>query len=97
MKKKLLKHKGGFKREDKSHKLDFTLIPIPVLKRLAKHYTEGAKAHGKNNWKKSKDLQTFKESAYRHFISWCSDEQDESHSMALVWNVFCYEYLKNNK
>ena len=58
MKKKLLKHKGGFKREDKSHKLDFTLIPIPVLKRLAKHYTEGAVVHGKNNWMKSKDLET---------------------------------------
>ena len=97
MKKKLLKYKGGFKREDKSHKLDFTLIPIPVLKRLAKHYTEGAKAHGKNNWMKSKDLETFKQSAYRHFIAWMENQKDEDHSSALVWNVFCYEYLKNNK
>lgn len=94
MKKKLLKHKGGFKREDKSHKLDFTLIPIPVLKRLAKHYTEGAKAHGKNNWMKSKDLETFKQSAYRHFIAWQNGELDESHDMACVWNIFCYEYLR---
>lgn len=97
MSKKLLIHKNGFKREDKSDKLNFTLIPIPVLKRLAKHYTDGAKVHGKNNWMKSKDLQTFKESAFRHFIQWMENEKDEDHAMSLCWNVFCYEYLKNNK
>jgi len=97
MKKKLLKHKGGFKREDKSHKLDFTLIPIPVLKRLAKHYTDGAVVHGKNNWMKSKDLQTFKESAYRHMIQWQNGELDEDHAMSLCWNVFCYEFLDKHK
>lgn len=97
MAKKLLKHKGGFKREDKSHKLDFTLIPIPVLKRLAKHYTEGAKAHGKNNWMKSKDLQTFKESAYRHMIQWQNNETDEDHMASCVWNLFCYEFLDKHK
>ncbi len=95
--KKLLTHKNGFKREDKSDKLDFTLIPIPVLKRLAKHYTEGAKVHGKNNWMKSKDLQTFKESAFRHFIQWMENEKDEDHMSSCVWNMFCFEYLNEKK
>lgn len=97
MGKKLLEHEGGFKREDKSHKLDFTLIPLSQLEHLALHYTEGAVVHGRDNWKKSKDIITFKQSAYRHFIAWMKDEKDEDHASALVWNVFCHEYLKENK
>lgn len=95
MKKKLDIHQGGFKRENKSHKIDYTLIPLEQLKKLAQHYTEGAKVHGRNNWVKSQDLETFKQSAFRHFMQWMQNEQDESHSMALVWNIFCYEHLKD--
>lgn len=95
--KKLLTHKNGFKREDKSTKVDYTLIPIPLLERLAKHYTDGAKVHGRDNWKKSKDLETFKQSACRHFIAWMENKKDEDHASALVWNVFCYEFLDRHE
>lgn len=55
----LITHEGGFKREDKNNKIDYTLIPTKELTRLANHYTKGAKVHGVDNWKKSKDINTF--------------------------------------
>lgn len=97
MGKKLLTHSGGFKREDKSDRIDFTLIPTQELTRLALHYTKGAKVHGRDNWKKSQNLITFKQSAYRHFIAWQNGDTDEDHASALIWNVFSYEHLKNEK
>ncbi len=97
MGKKLLEHEGGFKREDKSLKIDYTLIPPELLRRLAVHYTYGAIEHGKHNWKNAKKLDTFKESANRHWMQWLMDENDEDHAMSLIWNVLSYEYLKENK
>lgn len=94
--KKLLEHDGGFKRESKEDKIDFTLIPTDVLGFLAAHYTKGAKVHGVDNWKKCKDLSTFKKSAYRHFIAILNGDTDEDHHSALVWNINCLKWFELN-
>jgi len=90
-----IEHKGGFLREDKSNKVDYTLIPHEILTDLAIHYTEGAKKHGIDNWKKSKDNKGFLKSAYRHFIAILLGKEDEDHVSALIWNVSCYKWHKN--
>ena len=49
----------------------------------------------KFNWKKLNtpdDLERFKESAFRHFLSWLNGEKDEDHAMACVFNIFAYEW-----
>jgi hypothetical protein len=94
--KKLVKHKNGFVREDKSEKVDYTLIPLNVLTELAIHYTNGAKVHGVDNWKKSVDMNSFKSSAYRHLIAILEDKKDEDHYSALIWNVMCLKWNEIN-
>ena len=88
----LKKHKGGFLREDKKEKVDFTLIPIGPLTALAKHYTDGAKVHGLDNWKKCKDVQTFKASAFRHLIAVLEGKTDEGHISACIWNLMALQF-----
>lgn len=92
MKKKLVIHEGGFKREGKDSKVDYTLIPTSVLTAIAKHYTDGAKVHGRDNWKKSTDMETFKQSAFRHLISALEGKKDENHIIACIWNLMALEY-----
>lgn len=50
------------------------------------------------NWEKAntqEDLQRFKESAARHFMSWFKGKDDEDHASALFFNVQGVEYIKN--
>jgi hypothetical protein len=93
----LKKHLNGFLREDKKDKVDFTLIPTNVLTALAKHYTDGARVHGLDNWKKATDMNTFKASAFRHLIAVLEDKKDEDHYSALMWNVACLKWHKLNE
>lgn len=85
------------RREDKSDKLDYTLIPLEQLTRLAWLYTRGAKIYWEHNWTKSYGSEEYREwmrkSAYRHFIQWMKWETDEDHAMAIVFNVFWFEEL----
>lgn len=93
----LKNHGNGFLRESKEDKIDFTLIPVNVLTALAKHYTVGAKVHGRDNWKKATDINTFKQSAYRHLVAILEDKQDYDHYSALMWNVACLKWNKLNE
>lgn len=95
-KKDLKEHTDGFIREDKSEKVDYTLIPPSVLEALAAHYTSGAKVHGRDNWMKSTDMDTFKQSAFRHLMAVLEDNTDEPHDMALIWNVACLYWHRKN-
>lgn len=92
----LKKHEGGFLREGKEDKIDYTLIPLDVLKALAIHYTNGAKVHGRDNWKKATDMQTFKSSAFRHLIAIFDGDKSEDHYSAAVWNINCLKYNELN-
>lgn len=92
----LKKHANGYLREDKKDKVNYNLIPTNVLTALAKHYTLGGKVHGDDNWKRAIDMNTFKESAYRHLIAVLEDNTDEDHYSALCWNVFCLKWHKLN-
>ena len=90
-------HKGGFLKEDVSDKPRYDLIPYENLKRLAQHYANGAKKYEENNWKKAdiKDINRFKESAWRHLVQWSEGLQDEDHASACIWNIMAYEWHKN--
>lgn len=84
-------------REDKSDKLNYTLIPPQMLARVAKTYTDWWKVHWKfNRLKWDKQFMTIcKESSMRHFMQWMSWETDEDHMAACVFNLFAYETLKD--
>ena len=84
-------------REDKSEKIDPTLIPISMIRRVAEHYTKWGERIGKWNWMwfSKEQWQGCKASAYRHFLSRQLWEEDEDHMSALVFNLFAYEVLKS--
>lgn len=61
---------------------------------LAKHYEEGAKIHGIDNWKKglpvygSQQGGCFLDSMRRHTDQALQGKDDEPHAVAAVWNAF---------
>lgn len=94
-----VRYASGFNRDVADGKPRYDLIPISMLTRLADLYQRGSVKYGDNNWKlakSSEELERFKQSAWRHFISWQEGKEDEDHASAVVFNIFAYEYLTNN-
>lgn len=49
------------------------------------------------NWEKAnskEELDRFKASAFRHFMQWMSNEEDEDHAAAVLFNINAYETIK---
>ena len=91
-------HNSWFIRENKEDKVDYTLIPTDMLKRVAELYTRGAKIYWRYNWANAsgeEELLLYKQSAFRHFIQWQNWETDEDHMAAVVFNLFWYEFCRN--
>lgn len=89
---------SGMVREIKDNKIDYSLaMDGPMFDRLAEHLTKGAKIHGKRNWLKAnsqKELDGFRESAFRHFRQWYKGETDEDHASAVFFNINGAEFVK---
>lgn len=90
---KRVKFDSGFQRDVNDGKPRFDLIPFEPLTRLAELYERGAKKYDDNNWRKAtseKEINRFKESAWRHFVAFSAGKDDEDHGIACVWNIFSY-------
>ena len=55
----------------------------------AKHFEEGAKKYGENNWQKGLPVNCYADSALRHYYKWRRGDKDENHDRAFVWNIMC--------
>lgn len=65
---------------------------------LAKHFEEGAKKYGENNWQKGLPVNCYIDSAVRHYLKWLRGDNDEPHDRAFVWNIVCCAWtVKHNK
>ena len=83
---------SGYKREEDSEKLKFSLVPSSALKRVAKRFEEGAKKYGHFNWRKAdlsdlEQLNRFNDAMYRHLIQYLDGETDEDHLSAMICNA----------
>jgi len=78
---------SGAVRDTTEGKIRWDLLPMEALKRVAQHYTNGAKKYEANNWKKGISTERFKESAFRHWAEYLLGETDEDHLSAVVFNV----------
>lgn len=98
-------YKSGMRRDLQKGKARFDLI-IPetekyeetLLYRWAGLMERGAVKYGFRNWEKAnskEELDRFKASAIRHFMQWFSDETDEDHAVAILFNINAAEYVKN--
>lgn len=56
---------------------------------VAKHFEEGAKKYGENNWTKGIPTWCYIDSAVRHYLKWLRGDKDECHDRAFVWNLLC--------
>ena len=60
-----------------------------LLLEVAKHFEEGAKKYGENNWQKGLPVNCYIDSAVRHYLKWLRGDNDEPHDRAFVWNLIC--------
>jgi hypothetical protein len=57
------------------HNSDFRTLEEMVLE-VAKHFEEGAKKYGENNWQKGIPLHSYFDSAIRHLLKYWNNETD---------------------
>lgn len=60
-----------------------------MLLELAKHFEDGAKKYGDNNWQKGLPVNCYIDSGIRHYLKWRRGDKDEPHDRAFVWNMVC--------
>ena len=60
-----------------------------MLLEVAKHFEDGAKKYGENNWQKGIPVHCYIDSAVRHYLKWLRGDTDEPHDRAFVWNLMC--------
>ena len=56
---------------------------------VSKHFEDGAKKYGENNWQKGIPVRCYIDSAVRHYLKWLRGDKDEPHDRAFCWNVMC--------
>ena len=68
-----------------------------MILEVAKHFEEGAKKYGDNNWRKGIPVRCYIDSAIRHYLKWLRGDQDEPHDRAFCWNIICAIWTCKNK
>lgn len=95
---------SGSVRDTAVGKIKWSRITFgPMMRRWAQHLTTAeAKypdvAPGVPNFtliETDEEYQRYKESAFRHFMSWFYDEVDEDHAAAVIFNVNGVELIKD--
>lgn len=56
---------------------------------VAKHFEEGCKKYGENNWQKGIPTHCYVDSAVRHYLKYLRGDKDEPHDRAFCWNILC--------
>ena len=73
---------------------------VDVILEVSKHFEEGAKKYGEDNWKKGIPESSYIDSAVRHYLKWLRGDDDERHDRAFVWNIICliwtHEHITTN-
>lgn len=67
-----------------------------IFLEVSKHFEEGAKKYGENNWQKGLPVNCYIDSAVRHFFKWLRGDDDEHHDRAFVWNIICCIWTINH-
>lgn len=80
----------GSVRDTQKGKGRFDLIPTHPMRRLARHYENGAAKYGDRNWEKGQPLMRYLDSLERHLNLIKSGDLSEDHAAAVAWNAFGY-------
>lgn len=96
--------KSGAMRDPSTGKIKWSRITFgPMMRRWAQHLTNAEVKYpdpvvGLPNFsliEGREELVRYKESAYRHFMSWFHGETDEDHAAAVFFNINGVEIIKD--
>lgn len=68
-----------------------------MLLEVSKHFEEGAKKYGEDNWQKGIPTHCYIDSAVRHYLKHERGDKDERHDRAFVWNLLCCMWTCKHK
>lgn len=68
-----------------------------MLLEMAKHFEEGSKKYGDNNWRLGIPVRCYIDSAIRHYLKYLRGDTDEPHNRAFIWNLMCAIWTCVNK
>lgn len=74
---------------------NFSCLAEMVLE-VAKHFEEGCKKYGPDNWRKGIFLSRYADSGIRHYLKFRMGMEDERHDRAFVWNILCAMWTYEN-
>lgn len=69
-------------------KMEYNTVPNALLE-VSRHFEEGAKKYGENNWQKGIPVKCYIDSAVRHYLKYRRLDNDEPHDRAFLWNLMC--------
>lgn len=68
-----------------------------MLLDVSVHFEEGAKKYGEYNWQKGIPVQSYIDSALRHYLKHLRGDKDENHLRAFIWNILCCIWTVKHK
>lgn len=71
------------------NKIDWNRNHYTMLLEVSKHFEEGAKKYGPDNWRKGIPVHCYIDSAVRHYLKFLRGDKDEPHDRAFCWNIVC--------
>lgn len=86
----------GANRDNPTGKGAMNLIPANAILRVSRHYEDGAKKYGDNNWTKGIPTSRYIDAALRHLFKYLAGCQDEDHLSAAVWNILCLMWTEEH-
>ena len=84
----------GAVRDRQSGKGRYDLLSPIALRRLAKHFENGATKYSDRNWEKGMPLSRYLDSALRHIFSILEGKTDEDHAAAAEWNMHAFMHTQ---
>ena len=60
-----------------------------LMLEVSKHFEDGAKKYGDDNWQKGIPTHCYIDSAVRHYLKYLRGDKDEPHDRAFCWNILC--------
>lgn len=70
--------------------------PEDMFLEVAKHFEDGAKKYGPDNWRRGIPVYCYIDSAVRHYLKFLRGDTDERHDRAFVWNILCCIWTVEN-
>lgn len=68
-----------------------------MILEVAKHFEEGCKKYGENNWRRGIPVKFYIDSAVRHYLKFRRGDKDEPHDRAFCWNILCAIWTHDHK